>query len=242
MSLKNNMQTPYAYVISLKEREDRRKIFKQNADYQNLDFEFVDAIKGEDNLISKQFACSISHLKAISKFLNSNKEWCIIFEDDADLCSNFVEHATDKMEKTLQANFNFCYLGGFGFATDTFTSNTWKDWKGRCQKINDGLYKALIVDGAHCYSINKQSANQILNVATAYLKFFESTGFVPSYPIVNHNNPGFDNILNDLVIKGIVKATVCYPVLSNQLPGFSNIENEELSRPLIDKILQREFK
>lgn len=232
------MQKAYGYVISLSEREDRRQSFVKRAKEENLEFEFIDAIRGSDNLVSKQFACSMSHLKAIFNFLNSNKEWCIIFEDDADLCANFVSHATDKMKKTTESGHNFCYLGGFGFATETFISNTWQDWKGKCSKINDGLYKAAIVDGAHCYSINKHSANQLFVVANAYLKFFESTMFLPtSSRIINPLNPGFDNIINDLILRGVINATVSYPVLSNQLPGFSNIENEELARPIINKIL-----
>ena len=231
------MKTPYGFVVSLTERTDRREAFETRAKIEKLDFEFVDAYKGDGTLSSNQFACSASHLKAISAFLSSEKDWSIIFEDDADLCERFIENATLQMEQTLLSGGNFCYLGGFGFATDDFTSQTWHEWKHRGKKIHNGLYQAIIVDGAHCYAINREAALKIITMGTAHLNFFQTAGFVPVVaPPLNLNNPAFDNLLNDMVLRGAIRASVAYPVLSNQTPGFSNIEKEDLVRPVLKKI------
>ena len=74
-------------VVSLESATDRKA--RVSAQLQNADFAFVSAIDGKkDQSMGNRFVTAPvdaiwhSHKKAYNEFLSSNKEFCLILEDD----------------------------------------------------------------------------------------------------------------------------------------------------------------
>lgn len=87
-------------VINLKEDEGKREEFSKS--FPDINFKFIEAINGKNlsaidyykytqktigraakkNISPSEVGCFLSHKKAIENFLNSDKEYLLIFEDD----------------------------------------------------------------------------------------------------------------------------------------------------------------
>ena len=91
-----------AYVISLKDAVERRKVISQRLKNCGVDFEFVDAVWGADVVDNPQFysdkcskknegrsltcgevGCALSHASVYKKIAESNEPYALIMEDDA---------------------------------------------------------------------------------------------------------------------------------------------------------------
>ncbi|MGY5955800.1 glycosyltransferase family 25 protein [Kosakonia sp. BK9b] len=85
------------YIISLKHSEERRRSVSAQASELQLDYAFIDAVNGRDipaNVLGflrkkesyaitpGEIGCSMSHLLAYEKLLNSTDEHALILEDD----------------------------------------------------------------------------------------------------------------------------------------------------------------
>lgn len=83
---------PFIYLISLRRAQERRARALKRLEQAGIPFEIVDAVDGAklnragiatDNAPNNaSLACSISHFDALSRFLNTKRERCIILEDD----------------------------------------------------------------------------------------------------------------------------------------------------------------
>ena len=114
------------YVINLKKETKRRENIINELKKQNLiDFEIIEAINGEkieksnlDQLISKnnkfinptnthmnvpEICCALSHINVYKKFLQTDKEYALIFEDDA----VFLDEFSKKLQKFVLKNFKY---------------------------------------------------------------------------------------------------------------------------------------
>lgn len=100
------------YVISLKNATERRAFMQRQLNKLGLDFEFFDAINGNDiapneikNLLVKQsvwarysynpitpgeLGCSLSHRAILKKIAGGDDEYAVIFEDDAKIEERFL--------------------------------------------------------------------------------------------------------------------------------------------------------
>jgi len=98
------------YVISLKSKTDRRKKIERRLNFQNCEFEFVDAVTPESDYVKKlgegsdlkatrlganskctvelEYSCFASHLLALKRIIDSGKSG-VILEDDALLRNDF---------------------------------------------------------------------------------------------------------------------------------------------------------
>lgn len=73
-----------SYVINLKSREDRRKIFIENFKDYDINISFFDAIEHNKGYIG----CGLSHLYLIQYAKYNNLPYIIVFEDDSKLLIN----------------------------------------------------------------------------------------------------------------------------------------------------------
>ena len=69
------------YFINLERRNDRLKEIAGEFTKMDIPFEKIIRINGLDHKIGV-LGCSNSHISAIKHFINSEKNRCIIFEDD----------------------------------------------------------------------------------------------------------------------------------------------------------------
>lgn len=90
------------YVINLASRPDRLAFMSKQLDALNLPFTRIDAVDGlgDDDigypadhpcLAKVQFACYLSHIKLLRKFISSNEPYCLILEDDVKLAKRLPE-------------------------------------------------------------------------------------------------------------------------------------------------------
>ncbi len=164
------------YVINLKRETKRRENIIRELKKQNLlEFEIIDAIDGEeikksdlDLLISKndkfinpintnmnapEICCSLSHVKVYKKFVETNLDYALIFEDDAVFLNDFTEN----LQKFIIRNFKYkkqiISLG-----------ELWQFYKKPLDKENE--YEIVNVRNAvlaHAYFINREAAKSLIS-------------------------------------------------------------------------------
>ena len=164
------------YVISLKGREDRRKTFDDN--WKSYDYEYVDAIDGDDLDIKKLiqdgvindyflspgyfigtravYGVALAQKKCWEKFLETDEERCLILEDDAINCSTDEEiydviNELDKIKdwEILCLGKSHHEIRGHPFQDDV-------------KLLNKTVYGQSWF-GAHAYIINRKSAQKLID-------------------------------------------------------------------------------
>ena len=126
------------FVISLKNQSNRRSILMAKL-FPVIEFEFIDALLGSEvlaaevaagvkrqmysgrigrKLTANEIGCSLSHRKALEAFLQTNAQWGLILEDDAeisviqrDMIFEMVDLLADRTDCDL------IKVGGFGDKT-----------------------------------------------------------------------------------------------------------------------------
>ena len=91
-------------VISLVESKSRRNYILERLSALGFEFEFLDATTPRDLPFHKQnsaIAIWDSHVQSMVKFLESEQDYCLIFEDDVDLESDV------EMKVNILANLEF---------------------------------------------------------------------------------------------------------------------------------------
>ena len=164
------------YIINLKRETKRRKNIINELKKQNLlNFEIIDAIDGHeikksklDLLISKnnkfinpintnmnapEICCSLSQVKVYKKFIETNFEYALIFEDDAVFLNDFSE----KLQKFIIRNFKYK-------KQIILLSELWQFYKRPLDVENE--YEIVDVRNAvhtHAYFINKEAAKSLIS-------------------------------------------------------------------------------
>ncbi|CAG8567110.1 24862_t:CDS:1 [Gigaspora margarita] len=121
--LNSTLGFSHIYLISLKNRVDRREKLEFLAKKFNLNIEIFPAITGEDEdvlnelervdglgLIPTQIACYVSHYKVYQSIINHGYESALILEDDVDFELNIESIITDTF-KFLPSDWDIFYLG-----------------------------------------------------------------------------------------------------------------------------------
>jgi glycosyl transferase family 25 len=164
------------YIISLKNSDDLLKYLVSH----NLNAELVNGVDGY-KLSNKEIknnttyfysyfgpistiGCAMAHIKVWKKFLDSNKNYCIIFEDDVVLENNFVEDF-EKAINNVPKDFDILYLGCFGCDNNTnlftipfsLTMNL-KD----TEYVNQYIKKPKIAFALHAYTLSRKGAEKLL--------------------------------------------------------------------------------
>ena len=92
------------YYINLEHREDRKKEFVNWIS----ESKFHGMIERIPAILKKNkgyIGCTMSHIKALETFLNSDYETCIIYEDDYQPID--IENYWDNIDKLSRENINF---------------------------------------------------------------------------------------------------------------------------------------
>ena len=169
--MNNNLQI---YVINLKRDSERLKNITSELKKQNIiNFELIEAIDSKKisdndinlsvsknnkfinpqntNMNKEEICCSLSHLKAYKKFIDSKFEYALILEDDAVFIDNFTENLKKFIIKSFIHDKQIIFL-----------SELWEFFKKPINKENN--YEIVNVANAvyaHSYVINKKAAISI---------------------------------------------------------------------------------
>ena len=124
------------YVISLKDRQDRRKKVTQELKGQKIPFQFFDGIKDENPI----YGCTASHVGVIKKARDAKLPYVLIFEDDARFVLPF------KMPEVPE-DWDMLFLGScVNKIYDEYYYN-WKKcccWYAHAYIVRDRLYDRII--------------------------------------------------------------------------------------------------
>ena len=144
------------YVISLPHRYDRREHAIQQAEKFRFEFEFFDAIDGDEilnftNLRNGENGLLLTYDKLIQKIDKEGHGSVIILEDDFE----FVEDLRDRLEEidAVPDDWNLIYLGmnrdklGAGFI--------------KPQVVNDKVIRVFSSFGAHAILLSKAARKNI---------------------------------------------------------------------------------
>ena len=165
------MQYP-VYVISLAKDKERRNSLKKQFNSYN-EFQIIDAVEGNKIDIQQYFkylsgslskynilispnelGCTLSHIKAYEAFLATDAEYCLILEDDVVGNDELIKKAFSFVDKIPKNSM--ILLGG----------EYPKAWG---KKISNDLYvvsrySLQRIYNAHAYILDKQSAQNLLNI------------------------------------------------------------------------------
>ena len=139
-----NLQCIYFPAI-LKKNINKNKLIKSG---------FLSA---KNKLNNGQIACHLSHIAVLKKFLNSNAQNCLIFEDDL----KTPESNNTYLQKSLSlipSNYDIIYLG--------------RCWD-RCKKsipINDFIVKCFTPQCRHAYGVSRKGAQKIIKLTRPLIK------------------------------------------------------------------------
>jgi GR25 family glycosyltransferase involved in LPS biosynthesis len=189
------------YYINLKDREDRNKDFLEemkNMDIPVNKIERINAVKNERG----EIGCSNSHINTLKKFINSNYENCIIFEDDFQFIVS-KEIFIDILNKIFNNNVNYDLIMLSGYIAEYDTTNY------------DFLYKVLNGQTASGYLISKKFAPILLN------NFIESEKLLREHPPEYYEKYAIDQYWKKLQPNS--KWFITNPTLGLQRPSYSDI-------------------
>lgn len=120
------------YVINLKSRPQKREFMEKQMKKNNLNATIFEAVDGskldledllEDGIISPtknkeirrylrkgEIGCALSHMLIWLRLLNSQKQYALIFEDDAILCNDFKEMLRGVISEANTVPWDILYL------------------------------------------------------------------------------------------------------------------------------------
>ena len=158
------------YVINLKRRPDRWEKFNRNI-LRGLNVHRVEAVDGKEITLNEQLTrifnendynwrkgiigCTLSHFQLYIDLLDSQDEYRIILEDDAELCEGFFEKLTSLLS-TKDRPWDLLYLGHYPRSPITSTVFTAVKKTG-----NESLQYSY--GGTIGYIITKEGANKLLD-------------------------------------------------------------------------------
>ncbi|KAF0355553.1 glycosyltransferase family 25 protein [Gigaspora margarita] len=196
--LNNTLGFSHIYLITLKNRVDRRKKIEFLAKKLNLNIEIFPAITGEDKdalnelervddlgLIPTQIACYVSHYKVYQSIINHGYESALILEDDVDFELN-IESVITNAFKVLPSNWDLFYLGYCGYQEQ---NGHFVD--GQNNSAAYKLYRSTYPYCTHGYAVSRAGAHKLVKMLTPIsttlddrLAQLNSFGDINSYSIV----------------------------------------------------------
>tara|TARA_R110002050_G_scaffold190335_1_gene324983 strand:+ start:307 stop:1203 length:897 start_codon:yes stop_codon:yes gene_type:complete len=170
------------YVINLKKHKERKEdMIQMFAKYNILNYEFIEAIHGDDlppipQLISKGIlnkywvdpqgiltyniiACAMSHRKAVDTFLNSENKTCLILEDDVIFDDDFFIYCLsgefDKFKKQIKESKADIVL--WGKQRTQYIKGEQTEYSELLKNATDNEFSA------HAYQIHRESAHKLFD-------------------------------------------------------------------------------
>lgn len=148
---------PYCfYWINLDDAIVRRKHMENIFTKNNIKNCRVQAIKGQDEKLDKQIACTLSHMKAINQFMESNDDVAIICEDDLSFTyRKYWKKSIQDIINNAPKDWEIIQLGAIlheYYIEDFYNS------KEEYLPFKKGYYSAV------AYAINRKGAKKIINL------------------------------------------------------------------------------
>jgi GR25 family glycosyltransferase involved in LPS biosynthesis len=182
------------YCINLDKRHDRWELVQKEFDKQSIIATRYSAIDGKMlNMALNPFetfgqiGCLLSQLDIITKAKQDNLSSVLIMEDDVEFCDDFNERLNLKMS-SLPDDWNMLFFGANHISPPL--------------RVNEHVYKIRRAYSAHCYAINSNVYDLILDELTQLKEPLDVT-YANIQPIIN--------------------AYVINPHLVWQRPGYSDI-------------------
>lgn len=165
-----DLDSTQIYVINLKKNEKRLRDFNDSykkTDLQSHPIERIDAVYGIDipyndyiaenpedkELTPGMVGCFLSHLKTYKQFINSGKQYAIIFEDDAKITNEEMYKTTiSKLHEKIPNDWDIILLGYLNH-----------DPKHKFEDRGD-YYKFWNFWGTHSYIINRNSVQKLMSL------------------------------------------------------------------------------
>ena len=149
--------------------------------------------KNMDNI--GHFGCYLSHMKTYETFLNSDKEYCLIFEDDIQFLTNDLKKEIHKNMDNLPDDWDILLLGYEIDARKKKVKNANKN-----TKLKNGLLNIKYFVGLHAYIIKRKTAQILLeNLQTLDWILDWNISFLAERNIVN--------------VYGVYPPIVCQPAI-----------------------------
>jgi GR25 family glycosyltransferase involved in LPS biosynthesis len=225
-----------SYIISLKNPKDKIKYLNKNG----LNVEWMKGVRYGDKIFMKYIdyfhpqlfhitsksaaGIAIAHIRCWEKFLKTDKEHIIIFEDDIILKKNFKEQFDNSVKK-MPKDTDILYLGCFGCENNNnFFTKVYSLLNNKNSKIiNKNISIPKIALATHAYIITRKGAKQILQLC------------------YNNVFGHIDIFLQSLIKNNNLKSYVITPLLTLQTSVINgNSNNVNTNYPiLLNKQLQK---
>lgn len=165
-----------AYVISLNNPSEKLDYLKKNG----IDPILVKGVNGKkiskDEIYNRvslfyyyfgplsAIGCALSHFLVWKMFLETDREYAIIFEDDVILENDFVEKTTLSL-KNVPEDYDILYLGCFGCTNkpNLFSILT-TPILNKGKKINDYISIPEVAYATHSYIVSRKGAEKLLKL------------------------------------------------------------------------------
>jgi GR25 family glycosyltransferase involved in LPS biosynthesis len=181
------------YVINLARRKDRLTELIIPFDYEV--FEATDGYelyKDTDYTNNKKghLGCLTSHKRLLTKIYESDLDYCLVFEDDVDLCDDFLEKLKQVIKEAPE-DWDLIYLGGWN--------------------VNDKIQYSEHLDIAekvyttHSYLVRRKFIPKLLTeldqmnsykVDVAFSNIQKDNNCFIASPVLGWQRPGFSDIVN----------------------------------------------
>lgn len=193
------------YCINLDRRPDRWQDCQYEFEKHDIIVERFSAVDGKalgqiSSLLPGQIGCLISQLNIIKKAKELGLSSVMILEDDVEFCENFSIKFNECMN-LMPENWNMIFLGANHIQ--------------RPNKINEKIYKLNYSYSAHCYAINNNMFDLLINNLSSL------------------NHP-LDVIYANM--QSSINAYVVNPHLVWQKPGYSDICEQYVDYTHVHKV------
>lgn len=162
-----------AYVISLEEPTE----VSERLSTQGISAEWIQGIRATDEQVLNEthWSClapksaigiALSHIQAWKRFLATDRDYGLIFEEDVVLAPNF----RDQFEKAIESvpsDYDILYLGCFGCQS---RSNIWTycmfytSWLKPFKQINPHIVRPSVAMALHGYVVSRKGAAKLLEL------------------------------------------------------------------------------
>jgi len=204
------------YLVSLQKDTQRRETLQKNFTRYYDKMEIIDAVDSEQISAKKYFydtlpyykkykklmspselGCTLSHIEALKRFLKTDEEMALIFEDDIIGSDEDLDKLKD-ITKSLPKN-SLLILGGLDGLSTKYLLGKESKFNKNLMKIPKSLFPNL--NRTCCYIVTRQSAkiildshNKLLNIADKWDVLFLNTSIdiyftkLLKHPFVNANS------------------------------------------------------
>lgn len=134
------------------------------------------------SLSEGQIGCALSHILLWEKFLNSNKPYLIVMEDDVVLVNNF-NYKLNRFIKYLPNDYDIAYIFIHDYyihlSNKNYRKKRYHEYK-KASNINPYVKKVFPMIGCVAYMLSRKGAKKLLDYCTKLIKPIDN--MIENYP------------------------------------------------------------